>query len=91
MVALNLAAWDILMTLRVSTKGTRAAEWDRDTWPELEKLARVHPESGVQFQGPLLHSICTEWLNKKRRACHLLSHQRCRSSKNRTLVQGFSP
>ncbi|MCJ1430452.1 hypothetical protein MMC29_008370 [Sticta canariensis] len=34
----------------VSAKGTRAAEWDRETWPELEKLARVHPESGIQFQ-----------------------------------------
>lgn len=60
MVALILAACEILMTLRVSTKGTRAAEWDRDTWPELEKLARVHPESGVHFQGPLLYTICKE-------------------------------
>ena len=35
----------------VSSKGTPAADWDRNTWPELEKLARHHPEAGIHFQG----------------------------------------
>ena len=34
-------------------KGTPAAEWDKNTWPELEKLATYHPEAGVHFQGIL--------------------------------------
>lgn len=37
--------------LRVSVAGSAAAEWDKNTWPELEKLARHHPEAGVHFQG----------------------------------------
>jgi hypothetical protein len=37
--------------LRVTTRGTRLAEYDRKTWAPLEKLAREHPESGVHFQG----------------------------------------
>ena len=45
-------AW-LLNNLRVSKKGTDAAEWDRKTWPELKTLAAEHPESGVHFQGPL--------------------------------------
>ena len=36
---------------RISSEGTTAAEWDRNTWPELEKIARYHPEAGVHFQG----------------------------------------
>lgn len=35
----------------VSTRGTEAAEWDRNTWAPLEDLARNHPEAGVHFQG----------------------------------------
>jgi hypothetical protein len=35
---------------RVSRKGSRAAEWDRNTWPALEHLARNHPAAGVHFQ-----------------------------------------
>ncbi|KAL9634302.1 MAG: hypothetical protein Q9164_004175 [Protoblastenia rupestris] len=35
----------------ISSEGTIAAEWDRNTWPELEKIARYHPEAGVHFQG----------------------------------------
>lgn len=35
---------------RVSRKGTEAAEWDKNTWPELKELATKHPESGVHFQ-----------------------------------------
>ncbi len=34
----------------VSPKGSRAAQWDRDTWAPLEKLARDCPEAGVHFQ-----------------------------------------
>ena len=35
----------------VSAEGTDAAKWDMNTWPELQKLAEHHPESGVYFQG----------------------------------------
>lgn len=38
-------------SLSVSVKGTAAAEWDKNTWPSLEELARNHPEAGVHFQG----------------------------------------
>ena len=34
----------------VSTDGTEAAEWDKNTWPELRNLAVNHPEAGVHFQ-----------------------------------------
>ena len=39
------------MLFRVSAPGTEAERWERDTWFELEKLARLHPESGIHFQG----------------------------------------
>ncbi|KAI4184006.1 MAG: hypothetical protein L6R41_005024 [Letrouitia leprolyta] len=29
----------------ISEAGTEAAEWDKNTWPELEKLAKYHPEA----------------------------------------------
>ncbi|KAK5085278.1 D-amino acid oxidase [Lithohypha guttulata] len=35
----------------VSVKGTPAAEWEGNTWPSLENLARNYPEAGVHFQG----------------------------------------
>ncbi|KAF2812324.1 D-amino-acid oxidase [Mytilinidion resinicola] len=34
----------------VSVRGTKAAEWDKNTWSPLEDLARNHPEAGVHFQ-----------------------------------------
>ncbi|KAI9838173.1 MAG: hypothetical protein M1838_004662, partial [Thelocarpon superellum] len=36
--------------LPVSVRGTRATEWDRNTWPELARLAREVPEAGIHFQ-----------------------------------------
>ena len=42
----------------VSVSGTRAAEWDRHTWPPLEDLARNYPEAGVHFQGRIQHVTC---------------------------------
>jgi len=36
--------------LPVSRTSTPAAEWDRNTWPELEKLAKNSPEAGIWFQ-----------------------------------------
>ena len=36
--------------LPVSAPGTAAAEHDRHTWPELQRLAAEHPEAGVHFQ-----------------------------------------
>jgi D-amino-acid oxidase len=37
--------------LPVSIAGSEAERWDRDTWPELERLARDVPGAGVHFQG----------------------------------------
>ncbi|SLM39478.1 d-amino-acid oxidase [Lasallia pustulata] len=36
--------------LPVSAKGSKDAEWDRNTWPVLEDLAKNHPEAGIHFQ-----------------------------------------
>lgn len=41
---------------RISEAGTEAAEWDKNTWPELEKLARYHPEAGVHFQDTAIYN-----------------------------------
>ncbi len=35
----------------MSASGTDAAEWDKNTWPELDRLAREVPEAGVHYQG----------------------------------------
>lgn len=35
----------------VSTEGSREAEYDANTWPELHRLALRVPEAGVHFQG----------------------------------------
>ncbi|KAK5955839.1 D-amino acid oxidase [Knufia fluminis] len=40
----------------VSVRNTPAAEWDKNTWPPLEDLARNQPESGVWFQGTEIHN-----------------------------------
>ncbi|KAL8966538.1 MAG: hypothetical protein Q9197_005923 [Variospora fuerteventurae] len=37
--------------IEISEAGTEAAGWDKNTWPELENLAKNHPEAGVHFQG----------------------------------------
>lgn len=39
----------------VSVRGTKAADWDKETWAPLEDLARNHPEAGVHFQGKFEH------------------------------------
>jgi D-amino-acid oxidase len=44
---------------RVSLRGTEAAEWDRNTWYELYRLAKEVPEAGVHFQG---RQILYQWL-----------------------------
>ena len=36
---------------RVSVAGTRQANWERNTWPELSRLASDVPEAAVHFQG----------------------------------------
>ena len=48
---INLYNFFLRLTSRVSQEGTEAAEWDRNTWPELRDLAEKHPEAGVHFQG----------------------------------------
>lgn len=35
----------------VSKEDTEAAEWEKNTWPPLYRLAKEHPEAGVHFQG----------------------------------------
>lgn len=40
----------------VSIRGTKAAEWDKNTWAPLEKLAKNHPEAGVHFQECEIHT-----------------------------------
>lgn len=37
----------------VAKEGTPAEEYERNTWPELAKLAKDHPEAGVHFQGAI--------------------------------------
>ena len=36
---------------RVGKPGSKLAEFERDTWPELSKLASNVPEAGIHFQG----------------------------------------
>ncbi|KAL8953426.1 MAG: hypothetical protein Q9222_000739 [Ikaeria aurantiellina] len=45
-----------IVVVGISEAGSEAAEWDRDTWPELEKLARLHPEAGVHFQDTAIYN-----------------------------------
>ncbi|KAF2435837.1 D-amino-acid oxidase [Tothia fuscella] len=40
----------------VSIRGTRAAEWDRNTWGPLQDLAANYPEAGIHFQECEIHS-----------------------------------
>ncbi|KAE8138370.1 FAD dependent oxidoreductase [Aspergillus pseudotamarii] len=40
----------------MSTRGTKAADWDRYTWTVLEDLARNHPDAGIHFQECEIHS-----------------------------------
>jgi hypothetical protein len=44
----------------VSIKGSPAAEWDRNTWPVLDDLARNHPESGIHFQSKAIFTADVE-------------------------------
>lgn len=37
--------------------GTEAVNWEFNTWTELEKLARLHPETGIHFQGLISNYI----------------------------------
>ena len=46
----------------VSKAGTEAAEWDKKTWPELQRLAEDVAEAGIHFQGTA-------------NRCPLLNHQ----------------
>ena len=36
---------------RVGKPGSKLAQFERDTWPELNRLASNVPEAGVHFQG----------------------------------------
>jgi hypothetical protein len=47
---------DMLMSTRVSIAGSKEAEYDSKTWPELHKLALRVPEAGVHLQG-MVHVI----------------------------------
>ncbi|KAL8692111.1 MAG: hypothetical protein Q9218_002807 [Villophora microphyllina] len=45
-----------IIVVGISEAGTEAAEWDKNTWPELETLARDHPEAGVHFQDTAIYN-----------------------------------
>ncbi|KAB8255839.1 FAD dependent oxidoreductase [Aspergillus pseudonomiae] len=40
----------------MSTRGTKAADWNKSTWTALEDLARNHPDAGIHFQECKIHS-----------------------------------
>lgn len=40
-----------LIAKSVAKPGSPSQSYERNTWPELERLARDMPESGVHFQG----------------------------------------
>ncbi|KAG2164668.1 hypothetical protein VTO58DRAFT_103192 [Aureobasidium pullulans] len=41
--------------LPVGKEGTPSQEYERNTWPELAKLAEQHPEAGIHFQDTLIY------------------------------------
>ena len=62
----NLCDVFLRLASRVSQEGTEAAEWDRNTWPELRNLAENHPEAGVHFQGRSVELLRLAVLTKSR-------------------------
>lgn len=40
---------EMLMMDRVSSED--GSRWEKDTWPELARLAKDVPEAGIHFQG----------------------------------------
>ncbi|KAL8733408.1 MAG: hypothetical protein Q9181_003593 [Wetmoreana brouardii] len=51
-----MAQAQIVVVVGISEAGTEAAEWDRNTWPELQKLASDYPEAGVHFQDTAIYN-----------------------------------
>jgi D-amino-acid oxidase len=51
-----------LIAFRVSTKGTREADFDAKTWPELYRLALTTPEAGVHLQGVFDDGSSSGWI-----------------------------
>lgn len=48
----------------VSARDSPASQWDRNTWPALENLARNHPEAGVHFQSEspaIQQDVASNW------------------------------
>ncbi|KAG9519440.1 FAD dependent oxidoreductase, partial [Aureobasidium melanogenum] len=41
--------------LPVGKEGTPSQEYERNTWPELARLAEEHPEAGIHFQDTLIY------------------------------------
>jgi D-amino-acid oxidase len=60
---------------RVSTRGSRAAEWDKNTWGPLEDLAQNHPEAGVHFQGMFTSFRFTQ-ISERRVDCEIHSRSK---------------
>ena len=48
---LSIVGDEVLTSDRVSVAGSKEAEYDSKTWPELYKLALRTPEAGVHLQG----------------------------------------
>ncbi|CAM1507790.1 Fc.00g046380.m01.CDS01 [Cosmosporella sp. VM-42] len=40
----------------VSVSGTPSEQWDRDTWPALNDLAKNVPEAGIRYQDLVIHN-----------------------------------
>jgi hypothetical protein len=56
------ASWVCIRTdsESVGKEGTPSQDYERNTWPELAKLAQEHPEAGVHFQGMQQDNFCTQ-------------------------------
>ncbi|KAB8227731.1 FAD-dependent oxidoreductase [Aspergillus alliaceus] len=65
------STWAGANCMPMSTRGTKAADWDRRTWIALEDLARNHPDAGIHFQECEIHtrskdvgSTTAEWFGE---------------------------
>ncbi|KAL8983664.1 MAG: hypothetical protein Q9177_004913 [Variospora cf. flavescens] len=56
--------------IEISEAGTEAAGWDKNTWPELENLAKNHPEAetAIYQRAKDVHSPTGEYLAEKLKA-----------------------
>lgn len=75
-------AFILMFLCSVAKQGTPSEGYERETWPELEKLARDVPEAGIHFQG--MHSL---WAKS---TCDLRSLQTLESFDERRIATRLS-